>query len=230
MLEQYTLKPIVENSDPAVPCGGGMVTIDGHYFFNYSKDTTTVTIGKVVCNISSINVTTIECTISPNIRSLSPRYTSGSKRLLITSSSADTERMYNYQLTSADYYYKFKPPTITNTSSIDQTSLITIYGTSFGDSNLEILIDGKPCTQHEIDIHTYSSVSCNVTNYAEMLKYNYSDTKFNFSISVDGQYFEAEIFKFKCKFYKFSSSSLLKTKETLSSLITYHKLGENLGS
>ncbi|KAM9972802.1 hypothetical protein ACTFIR_012171 [Dictyostelium discoideum] len=154
MLEQYTLKPIVENSDPAVPCGGGMVTIDGHYFFNYSKDTTTVTIGKVVCNISSINVTTIECTIAPNLRSLSPRYTSGYKRLLITSSSADTERMYNYQLPSADYYYKFEPPTITNTSSIDQTALITIHGTSFGDSNLEILIDGKPCTQHEIDIHT----------------------------------------------------------------------------
>ncbi|KAM9972805.1 hypothetical protein ACTFIR_012174 [Dictyostelium discoideum] len=119
-----------------------------------NANTTTVTIGKVVCNISSINVTTIECTISPNLRSLSPRYTSGSKRLLITSSSADTERMYNYQLPSADYYYKFEPPTITNTSSIDQTALITIYGTSFGDSNLEILIDGKPCTQHEIDIHT----------------------------------------------------------------------------
>ncbi|EAL71642.2 IPT/TIG domain-containing protein [Dictyostelium discoideum AX4] len=208
MLEQYTLKPIIENSDPAVPCGGGMVTINGHYFFDYAKDTTTVTIGKVVCNISSINVTTIECTIAPNLRSLSPRYTSGSKRLLITSSSADTERMYNYQLPSAGYYYKFEPPTITNTSSIDQTALITIYGTSFGDSNLEILIDGKPCTQHEIDIHTYSSVSCNVTNYAEMLKYNYSDTKFNISISVDGQYFIAEIFQFKCKFYKYIHTSI----------------------
>ncbi|KAM9996899.1 hypothetical protein ACTFIZ_001849 [Dictyostelium cf. discoideum] len=52
MSEQYTLKPIIENSDPAVPCSGGIVTINGHYFFNYAKDTTTITIGKVVCNVS----------------------------------------------------------------------------------------------------------------------------------------------------------------------------------
>ncbi|KAM9979402.1 hypothetical protein ACTFIY_008658 [Dictyostelium cf. discoideum] len=52
MLEQYTLKPIIGNSDPAVPCGGGMVTINGHYFFNYAKDTTTITIGKVLNSIS----------------------------------------------------------------------------------------------------------------------------------------------------------------------------------
>ncbi|KAM9999375.1 hypothetical protein ACTFIZ_002927 [Dictyostelium cf. discoideum] len=191
----FTLKPIIENTDPAVPCGGGIVTINGHYFFNYTKDTTTITIGKVPCNISSISETTIECVIVPNLRSLSPYYTSGSKPLVISSSNPGTQKIYQLQLTGPSY--KFAPPTITNTSAIDQTALITIYGTSFGDTNLEILINDKPCTQPEINIHTYSSLTCNVTNYDEMLKYNYSDTKFNISISVDGQYFIAEIFQFK---------------------------------
>ncbi|KAM9993361.1 hypothetical protein ACTFIZ_011312 [Dictyostelium cf. discoideum] len=196
MAGPFTLKPIIENNNPAVPCGGGMVTINGHYFFNYTKNTTTITIGKVPCNISSINVTTIECIIVPNLKSLSPYYTSGSKPLIISSSNPFTEKVYQSSL-SGYSNYTFAPPTITNTSDIDQTALITIYGTSFGDANLEILIDGKPCTQPEINIHTYSSLTCNVTNYDEMLKYNYSNTKFNISISVDGQYFIAEIFQFK---------------------------------
>nr|ACN71257.1 tgrB1 [Dictyostelium discoideum] len=191
----FTLKPIIENTDPAVPCGGGVVTINGHYFFNYTKDTTTITIGKVPCNISSISETTIECVIVPNLRSLSPYYTSGTKPLVISSSNPGTEKVY--QLTPAGLNYKFAPPTITNTSAIDQTALITIYGTSFGDANLEILINDKPCTQPEINIHTYSSLTCNVTNYDEMKIYNYSNTKFNISISVDGQYFIADIFQFK---------------------------------
>ncbi|KAN0025551.1 hypothetical protein ACTFIU_001828 [Dictyostelium citrinum] len=191
----FILKPVIENTDPAVPCGGGIVTINGHYFFNYTKETTTVTIGKVPCNISSIDETTIECVIAPNLKSLSPYYTSGSKSLVISSSNPGAATVYQKQ--GGYYEYKYAPPTITNTSAIDQTALITIYGTSFGDANLEILIDGKPCTQPEINIHTYSSLTCNVTNYDEMLKYNYSDTKFNISISVDGQYFIAEIFQFK---------------------------------
>nr|ACN71245.1 tgrB1 [Dictyostelium discoideum]ACN71256.1 tgrB1 [Dictyostelium discoideum] len=191
----FTLKPIIENTDPAVPCGGGVVTINGHYFFKYTKDTTAITIGKVPCNISSINETTIECVIVPNLRSLSPYYTSGTKPLVISSSNPGTEKVY--QLTPAGLNYKFAPPTITNTSAIDQTALITIYGTSFGDANLEILINDKPCTQPEINIHTYSSLTCNVTNYDEMKIYNYSNTKFNISISVDGQYFIADIFQFK---------------------------------
>ncbi|KAN0028529.1 hypothetical protein ACTFIV_010375 [Dictyostelium citrinum] len=191
----FTLKPVIENTDPAVPCGGGIVTINGHYFINYTKETTTVTIGKVPCNISSIDETTIECVIAPNLKSLSPYYTSGSKSLVISSSNPSAEPVYQKQV--GYYEYKYAPPTITNTSAIDQTALITIYGTSFGDANLEILIDGKPCTQPEINIHTYSSLTCNVTNYVEMLKYNYSDSKFNISISVDGQYFIAEIFQFK---------------------------------
>ncbi|KAM9968347.1 hypothetical protein ACTFIW_002785 [Dictyostelium discoideum] len=189
----FTLKPIIENTDPAVPCGGGVVTINGHYFFKYTKDTTTITIGKVPCNIISINETTIECVIVPNLRSLSPYYTSGTKPLVISSSNPGTEKVY--QLTPAGLNYKFAPPTITNTSTIDQTALITIYGTSFGDANLEILINDKPCTQPEINIHTYSSLTCNVTNYDEMKIYN--GTKiFNISISVDGQYFIDDIFQF----------------------------------
>ncbi|KAM9993068.1 hypothetical protein ACTFIY_010537 [Dictyostelium cf. discoideum] len=193
--DPYTLKPIIENTDPAVPCGGGVITINGHYFFNYAKDTTTITIGKVPCNISSINETTIECVIVPNLRSLSPYYTSGTKPLVISSSNPATEKVY--QLTPADLNYKFAPPTITNTSTIDQTALITIYGTSFGDANLEILINDKPCTQPEINIHTYSSLTCNVTNYDEMRNKNNSEKTFNISISVDGQYFIAEIFQFR---------------------------------
>ncbi|KAN0030738.1 hypothetical protein ACTA71_009379 [Dictyostelium dimigraforme] len=185
------LKPVIENTGASVPCGGGMVTINGHYFFNYTKDTTTIKIGKVPCNITSINVTTIECEIQPNLKSLSPFYTSGNKQLLITSSNPGAESM------AAQYNYSFAPPTITNTSAIDQNALITIFGTSFGDADTEILIDGEPCTQPEINTHTYSSLTCNVTNYDQMLKYNYSDTKFNISISVDGQYFIAEIFQFK---------------------------------
>ncbi|KAM9958972.1 hypothetical protein ACTFIR_000023 [Dictyostelium discoideum] len=192
----FTLKPIIENTDPAVPCGGGVVTINGHYFFNYTKDTTTITIGKVPCNISSISETTIECVIVPNLRSLSPYYTSGTKPLVISSSNPATEKVY--QLTPAGLNYKFAPPTITNTSTIDQTALITLYGTSFGDANLEILINVKPCTQPEINIRTYSSLTCNVTNYDEMKIYNYTNTKFNISISVDGQYFIADIFQFNC--------------------------------
>ncbi|KAM9955387.1 hypothetical protein ACTFIR_011825 [Dictyostelium discoideum] len=120
----FTLKPIIENTDPAVPCGGGVVTINGHYFFKYTKDTTTITIGKVPCNIISINETTIECVIVPNLRSLSPYYTSGTKPLVISSSNPGTEKVY--QLTPAGLNYKFAPPTITNTSTIDQTALITI--------------------------------------------------------------------------------------------------------
>ncbi|KAM9955388.1 hypothetical protein ACTFIR_011826 [Dictyostelium discoideum] len=151
--DPFTLKPIIENTDPAVPCGGGVVTINGHYFFKYTKDTTTITIGKVPCNISSINETTIECVIVPNLRSLSPYYTSGTKPLVISSSNPGTEKVY--QLTPAGLNYKFAPPTITNTSTIDQTALITIYGTSFGDANLEILINDKPCTQPEINVQSY---------------------------------------------------------------------------
>ncbi|KAM9955298.1 hypothetical protein ACTFIR_009688 [Dictyostelium discoideum] len=149
----FTLKPIIENTDPAVPCGGGVVTINGHYFFKYTKDTTTITIGKVPCNIISINETTIECVIVPNLRSLSPYYTSGTKPLVISSSNPATEKVY--QLTPAGLNYKFAPPTISNTSTIDQTALITIYGTSFGDANLEILINDKPCTQPEINVQSY---------------------------------------------------------------------------
>ncbi|KAN0008508.1 hypothetical protein ACTFIU_011285 [Dictyostelium citrinum] len=55
----------------------------------------------------------------------------------------------------------------------------------------------KPFNQPDTNIHTYSSLTCNVTNYDEMLKYNYSDTKFNIGISVDGKYIISEIFQFK---------------------------------
>ncbi|KAK5584084.1 hypothetical protein RB653_005691 [Dictyostelium firmibasis] len=187
----FSVKPVIENTNPVVPCGGGMITINGHYFYNYTLDSTRVTIGKVPCNITYIDESTIKCKVLPNLKSLSPYYTSGKKLLVITSSNSVAEKI------DGNKYYTYAPPTITNVSEIDQTALITIYGTSFGDANTEVLIDGKPCTQPEINIHTYSSLTCNVSNYDEMLKYNYSNTKFNISISVDGQYFIAAIFQFK---------------------------------
>ncbi|KAM9979401.1 hypothetical protein ACTFIY_008656 [Dictyostelium cf. discoideum] len=107
-----------------------------------------------------------------------------------------TVNIYYNLLQIGTFNVSYNPPQLTGVFQ-EKNGNIKINGYNLGDSNLEILIDGKPCTQHEIDIHTYSSVSCNVTNYAEMLKHNYTGTKFNISISVDGQYFIAEIFQFK---------------------------------